>query len=66
VIAWKNESAFQLSLDLPSGMTAKVDLPATDGSTGVLRDGKPVPAVRNGDRWIVKDEVIGSVTLQIN
>jgi hypothetical protein len=46
-------------------MTAKMDLPAADGSTGVWVDGKPVAATKVGNRWIAQDEVSGSVTVEV-
>ena len=64
-IDWENESTFVLSLVLPDGMTAQVDLPATDGATGVFVDGVSVAATKTGDRWRVNDEVSGSVSLEV-
>ncbi len=64
-IDWKNEATFVLSLDLPKGMSAKVDLPATDGSQGVYAGEKQVEATKKNGRWIVTDEVSGSVTFEV-
>jgi hypothetical protein len=36
-VSWKREKNFTLTLTLPAGMTAKVDLPALEGSIGVGR-----------------------------
>jgi hypothetical protein len=63
-IDWKNESAFALSLALPGGMQAKVELPATEETTGVFVNGKPVDATKKGGRWILRDEVSGAVTVE--
>lgn len=64
-IDWKNESTFRLSLELPDSMSAALALPATDGTSGVLIDGMPVAATRAGDRWIVKDKISGTVTVEV-
>lgn len=64
-IDWKNDSSFRLSLDLPDGMSAKLSLPTVDGSTGVFVDGKQITATKTGDRWIIKDQVNGSVTVEV-
>jgi hypothetical protein len=64
-VEWKIESNFTLSLTLPEGMSASVDLPAGDGTTGVFIDGKPVDASQTNDRWIVTDSVTGIVTLEV-
>ena len=46
-------------------MSGKMDLPAGADSTGVFVDGKPVAATKVKDSWIVKDEVSGSVTVEV-
>ena len=60
-IDWTSDGSFNLSLSLPEGMSAVVELPATQDSTGVYADGKPIPAERSGGRWKVLDEVSGSI-----
>lgn len=65
LIDWKNESTFKLSLTLPEGVSAQVDLPATEGSSGVWADGEQLSATKVGQRWIATDEVTGSVSLEV-
>ncbi|WP_419190073.1 family 78 glycoside hydrolase catalytic domain [Stieleria marina] len=62
-IEWKNESTFSLALTLPDEMSAKVSLPANEGTTGVFVDGAPVPATKAGNRWLVDAPVQGTVTV---
>nr|WP_146458544.1 family 16 glycoside hydrolase [Rubripirellula tenax] len=64
-IDWKKESTFTISLALPDGMTAKVDLPATDASKGVFVDGKDVDATKVGDRWVLDKLMTGSVKIEV-
>jgi hypothetical protein len=64
-IDWKNESSFQLSLSLPEGMSAKVDLPAPDGTSGVFMGEKSVAATKEDGRWVVTDEISGSVKFEV-
>lgn len=64
-IEWTNGSTFKLSLDLPEGMLAKIDLPARQGSTTVLADGKEIEATMIGQRWIVKNLYDGSVLFEV-
>ena len=64
-IDWKQGETFELSLKLPEGTTAVVDLPAGEGSQGVFAGDSPVAAQRRGDRWELSDEVPGSVTLTV-
>lgn len=65
-IDWTDKTSFRLSLKLPEGITAKIDLPARSESTGVYVDSSQVTATKAGDRWIVADEVSGSVTIEVN
>ncbi|MGB7329153.1 MAG: family 16 glycoside hydrolase [Rubripirellula sp.] len=64
-VDWKRESTFTISIALPDGMTAKVDLPATDASQGVFMDGKRVDATRTGDRWVIEHAISGSVEMEV-
>ncbi|WP_145388459.1 family 78 glycoside hydrolase catalytic domain [Stieleria neptunia] len=64
-IDWTNKATFNLSLSLPEGMSAVVELPAPDDSTGVFVDGAPRAAIQRGDRWHVDGEVTGSVRFEV-
>jgi alpha-L-rhamnosidase len=65
-LSWENKSSFQMSLSLPEGMTAKLDLPATEASKGVSINGKPVASSRVGSRWILNEPISGEVRIQID
>ncbi len=64
-IEWNNGPTFQISLALPDGMPARVELPAAEGSTGVQVNGKPVEATREGNRWLLNHDVTGSATIEV-
>jgi alpha-L-rhamnosidase len=64
-ISWKNEGVFILSLDLPPGVKARIEPPATADSRGVFLGGKPVSAHRSGARWVLEDDVSGKATLEV-
>nr|WP_146535328.1 family 78 glycoside hydrolase catalytic domain [Rubripirellula reticaptiva] len=64
-IDWKNESTFTISLALPDGVSAKVDLPAADASKDVSVDGKNVDATKADGRWILNDEISGNVIIEV-
>jgi hypothetical protein len=64
-VDWKNEGAFKVDLDVPAGIKAKVKLPAAAGSKGVFAGGAAVPAKRDGDRWILDQEVTGKVSFEV-
>jgi hypothetical protein len=45
-------------------MTAKVDLPALEGSIGVWVDGARVEAHREGQSWALEKDLSGTVTIE--
>jgi alpha-L-rhamnosidase len=64
-IHWSNDSSFKLHLVLPESMTAKVSLPASKNSTQVLANGNQVDASRVDDRWVLANEVSGTVRFEV-
>ncbi len=59
-IHWIQDASFHLKVDLPEGMTARIELPSSRPTDRVLMDGKPVAATRAGSRLVVDDAVSGS------
>ena len=63
LVHWKKSDTFKLSVSLPPGMSAQVQLPAGDNLEAFV-DGKSVRARRNG-RWLTLDaDVVGSVKIE--
>jgi alpha-L-rhamnosidase len=60
----ENGDIFRLSLLLPSGMRAKVQLPIIKNSAGVYIDGKAVKAHRDGQWWVVDKDVTGMTIIE--
>jgi hypothetical protein len=46
-------------------MRAQIELPAVEGSRGVFSEGAPVRARRVASRWLLEDDVTGSVNLEV-
>ncbi len=65
LVDWKNGQSFTLSLTLPKDMTARVELPATEKSTGVFAGARQVAAQKKNSRWILDEPVSGKVTLEV-
>jgi hypothetical protein len=65
-VGWENKSSFQMRLELPSGMTAKLELPASPSSKGVTLNGEAAPAKRVGSRWHVDQPVSGLVSIVVD
>ena len=65
LIGWTNDSGFGLSIKLPEGMPAKVDVPASPGSKQVLVDGKKADATLVNGRWVLAEEVSGKVRIEV-
>ena len=64
LVNWENGDRFKLSLTLPPGMSAQVQLPADKNSTGVFLGGQPVSAHRDAGWWILDQDVTGTVTIE--
>lgn len=64
LVHWENGGNFKLSLTLPPGMSAKVELPASANSSGVFIGGKSARAHREGPWWILDEEVAGTTQLE--
>jgi len=63
-VRWTRDKTFILTLTLPAGMTAKVELPALEGSRGVWVGGSPVKAHREGQWWTLEKDLSGTVTIE--
>jgi alpha-L-rhamnosidase len=64
-VDWVNESLFKISLAIPEGVAAQVELPASENSTSVFVNGKRVSAQRLGSRWVLDEEISGSVEIEV-
>jgi alpha-L-rhamnosidase len=53
-----------MTLNLPPGMTAKVELPALPVSRGVWIGGKQVQAHREGQWWKLQNDVSGAISIE--
>ena len=66
MVKWKNDGKFSLSLTLPPGVKAKLELPAGENSQGIFNGSQPVPAHREGARWICEQDFSGTVSVEVN
>ncbi len=64
-VNWRRERTFSLTLTLPQGVTARVELPVAIGGTEFRVNGKPVTATREMDRWVLPGEVSGQVRIEM-
>ena len=65
LVSWTRGTAgFRMELRLPAAVTARVELPASQRSQGVLVGGKPARARRSGSRWVLDEDVVGTVTIE--
>ncbi len=64
-VKWSNQHTFKISLKLPPSMTAKLDLPAAATSKGVYANDKAIPAHRVDSRWVLDQEVAGTLKLEV-
>jgi alpha-L-rhamnosidase len=64
LVRWTRDKKFTLTLGLPTGITAKVELPAFEGSSEVWVGGAPVKAHREGQWWSLDNDLSGTVTIE--
>ena len=64
VISWRKGKNFLLKISIPTGMTARVELPALQGARQIRRDGKLIKVHREGAWWILDREESGSVEIE--
>ena len=64
VIQWTTANGFKLSLTLPPGMSAQVKIPAPENSAGVSSNGQSVPAHRDGQWWVLANDVTGTSVIE--
>lgn len=64
LVRWENGGTFKLSVTLPPGMNAKIQIPAAENSSGVFLNDKPVEAQRDGRWWILDKDVNGSALIE--
>jgi len=68
-VRWERSPRFRIEVRLPEGMTGTLELPAAEGSNGVVMLGgpgpEPVPARRDGDRWVVNHPITGAAILEV-
>jgi hypothetical protein len=63
-IRWENEASFTLSLRLPAGMSAQVELPAEANADAVLVNGRPAEARRREQRLILDQMIQGEARIE--
>jgi len=64
-LEWQRGTDFTLSLTLPPGLSARVELPAPEKSTGVFAGDRKIAARRVSDRWVVEQSVSGQLELKV-
>ena len=64
LVRWENGDTFKLSLSLPPGLAAQVQVPAGKNSGGLFLNGQPAAARRDGDWWILDHDVTGTVLIE--
>jgi alpha-L-rhamnosidase len=64
LVKWENGGTFKLSVTLPSGMSARIQVPATENSSGVFVNDQPARAQREGRWWTLDADVTGAVLIE--
>ncbi len=64
-VNWKNEKPFSITINLPEGMNAQVELPASPKSKGIYLGDKLLDAKKVGTRWVINLESAQATTLEV-
>ncbi len=65
VIDWESTETFHISITLPDGVSATVELPGDENSTGVYVNGEQVQSKRHGSRWRLVDSISGAAVIEL-
>ena len=65
LVDWKSGPPFQIAITLPDDVPAQVELPAGENSRGVYVDGNRADAHREASRWILDNDITGTVTIEV-
>ena len=65
-VDWNRESGFKLSVELPEGITANLDLPELGDMQSVSVNGSPVSVIKKQNRWVLDGEFSGSILVEAN
>lgn len=65
-VDWNRESGFKLSVELPEGITANLDLPELGDMQSVSVNGSPVSVTKKQNRWVLDGEFSGSILVEAN
>ncbi len=68
-VRWSHAASFKMSVSLPVGVQAHIELPASDNSREIRVGGRSVQAHRvkgtNGAIWILDKDVVGRATIEV-
>ncbi len=68
-VRWERNPQFRIEVRLPETMTGTLELPATEGSNGVVMlagpNPGPVAARRHRDRWVLDQPITGRALLEV-
>jgi alpha-L-rhamnosidase len=64
-IEWENSDTFVLSVKLPEGMGARVELPMVGNASSVFCDGQLIKAAHVRDRWVVDGIIKETATFEV-
>ena len=65
LVDWKRTKSFSLSLRLPQGMSARVELPAEGSRSQVFVNGKRALASRRDSWWVLEQAISGVARIEL-
>ena len=64
LVHWESGETFKLEITLPVGMSARVQVPSGQNSTGLWVNGQPASAHREGSWWTLDEDVANKALIE--
>lgn len=64
-VEWKEEASFELSIQLPAGVSANVQLPFRSSDDEVFLNGTAIEVEQDGNYWIVKQPIRSTAVFEV-
>ena len=65
LVSWENSDEFTLSLTLPDGMPARIEVPSSAELQHVYVNGERVAANRSNNYWVLDSPVVGTAEIRV-
>lgn len=65
LVDWEDAEVFRMSITLPDGVSARIELPHSDAVTGIYVNGERKKARRAGSRWRLVEDISKTAVVEL-